>query len=230
MARIVMLFALLIGGGGGAEEPVDIGDEGTGGGAGTPVGAVTWEGYVENPLASGSDFVRIVQNADGTGTLRFGEGAEIEPATDPEIGYPQSADLGWDTAGQTFPIENFTYSLDQMTLDSLRLQLALSSLQVWGGWCAMQTPVYDETNGIYGCLPNIGGGTINDVCFLGDPNGENYQEVDCGKLGLCNMGSVCTCDAEACAVNGFESQVSLARTGDRLDGDIDGVAVHLEEI
>ena len=188
--------------------------------------ADSWVGYVEAyKFADGSDKVRINLDASGNGTLEVGDSAALPTATDPDVGYPVGATrTSWELVpGASYPIKT-------ASVESARIQLAVSSLDLWGDWCALQTPYASSTASGYSCQPDHVT-TGESGCTAGSP----AVAVDCGKLQTCSIAS-CSCTASGCTA--FELSGSndftrfdgaLADGGESLVGTLAlGVAVSLE--
>lgn len=112
------------------------------------------------------------------------------PAVDPDIGYPVEvapkdyADLG---------LRMGPYTMLDPRFDGENLQFWVSPLELWEGWCALQTSYrVPGGNPPYQCVPD---GAAN-----GDP------EVDRGKVVLCtSQWSSGACDPKVCGLSAAES-------------------------
>lgn len=184
-------------------------------GASNPLSGV-YAGYIESfTFPDGTD--TIVMNltfaSDGTvtGTVYFGTGAPIPPATNPEVGYPPGYTR--DTADDSPSLlEGFEFPVLQGSYAAPRLTLGLDPTQIWSQWCALQTPVPIYNGGgqdggcgafiRYGCLPDLGiANSADGGCLSASCQQPEQTPVDCGKAALCQpVGSPCTCTASACAV------------------------------
>jgi len=196
--------------------------------AGLPTSVVqVWEGYLETPLPSGADEVRIVLQEMTPGTLTglvvFGTVAPPSPPATSEDCYP----LGSLWLPQTgypsdYPVAGFRYSITEASATDLRLQVSVRSLQPWIEWCACQTPVPAGAAGGWGCLPTTGSSaTADGHCFIDDVATGAKVEVPCCKQYLCMRAMACECTATSCAINldpmmGFDLSVN----GERADGTV----------
>jgi hypothetical protein len=182
-----------------------IGDDGTGQ---STLLVAPWEGYVENfQFRSGSDVIRIditaVQGTTITGTVRFGTGATLPAATDPLVGYPAGPDYdgGYELK---LPFEGHDFTMQDAVLTDHRLRFSISPLDLWKGWCEMQTPhVADDSGASYLC-------SINGYTLSGNTCTAGGVPADCGHSLLCQKTQVCACNAAGCAVN----------VGEKLDFDV----------
>ncbi|MEP7052111.1 MAG: hypothetical protein ABJB12_17230 [Pseudomonadota bacterium] len=90
------------------------------------------------------------------------------------------------------------------TLDSQRLQFDVAQGELWGSWCALQTPILDDTNpaGLYSCAHNWGFSSNGTTCAQTDPMTMQTITVSCAKLELCGFGNgVCSCTKASCVGN-----------------------------
>ena len=99
----------------------------------------------------------------------------------------------------------------------------LSARQPWEGWCGLQ-PVYEDTvnPSTYGCLPNwpamgSSGNLSSNACFVTDPVTNRNVSVNCGKLFLCAMARVCSCNPARC-VAAQNADTILELTFDATEG------------
>lgn len=187
-----------------------------------------WEGYIEAYVFfSGSDRVRIVFDSatgDGprTGIVVFGAGVPPPPATDPDIGYPPDVDWGSrGFAGEAW--EGYEYPIADGSVDGARVRLRVPLGELWTDWCELQTSYPQDPSGTsYGCIPNTGGGTGPGGCYYNDPATGAPVAIDCAKFALCDLGSVCRCDATGCT-GGEAGSVSFDFhvMGDNGDGSVE---------
>jgi hypothetical protein len=163
----------------------------------------TWTGYIENfTFPSGSDAIAITRTAQGSGyvgSVAFGSAPSPAPPSDPDVGYPPGYDFSM-LGGGMAPVEGFPFTLLDEAVSQPRIQFKAEPRELWKAWCELQTPVSWAPNApsMYGCLPNCGTYYSDTSCKLVCETGET--PVDCGKLGLCNMGMTCSCTATACTV------------------------------
>ena len=208
------LIGAVDGGGGTGQQPSDDG--------GSQDGAIvmpveSWTGYIENfKFPSGSDAVKIsfaVEAGTGQviGTVIFGNGTPPPPPTDPNVGYPPGYIAGFPAA--SFVQEGYGYTVRNGTLAGSRLKVGVRLVELWTGWCALQTPV--DSSGF---------------CVHNNPATGQDEPIDCAKLRLCEFDMVCRCDASAgtCAVtidgdyNDISFDVTVDVTAVRADGSVVG--------
>jgi hypothetical protein len=180
--------------------------------------AAAWDGYAEAwQFPSGSDRVRVTLDANGQGTIEFGDQPLLPPPTDSDVGYPPGTGVDSNVSGV---FEGVRYPIYDTRLEAHRIRLAANPNDLFKIWCQMQTPVLHD-NGTYGCLPNWGGGQRDWGCFLEDPQTSQQVPVDCGKILLCSMYEVCQCSAAGCdAIVDLRIQIDavLEDGGNSLDG------------
>jgi hypothetical protein len=191
--------------------------------------AESWTGYVEgSQFASGSDLIKfsIAYDSSGqvVGTVIFGNGTPPPPATDPNVGYPPGFNYA---LGSPIPYEGFEYSIVAGSYLDRRLTFAVDTAELWADWCALQPP---PTNGSTTCVPNFtqeqpGPG---NSCTITMASGKT-QQLDCGKLALCQAMSVCTCSSLGCSTNWSshgEITIDVFVVGDTASGSMDRATVH----
>jgi len=193
------------------------GDSGGGSSSASPLSG-TYSGYLENyAFSDGSDAVvmKLAFSASNsvTGTIYFGTGSPLPPATDPTVGYPP----GYGESGPdsyAWPLERFDFTVLGGTYASPRVEVSLQPTEVWKHWCEIQTVTYPwfsndsrEDGGCgsmlgYGCLPNHvswqSGGSGSCAWQSCDTA---MTHIDCGKLALCSpWPGTCTCTATSCSM------------------------------
>jgi len=200
--------------------------------------AASWDGYAEAYSFSpdGSDHVHLTIDASGQGTLQVGGGALLAPPTDPNVGYPPSVAQNGPSVGPATPagglFEGFLYPLHAAQVLTDRIQLGIVPDDLWTTWCALQPPVPTTSGGddggavSYGCLANLGSSWNNGVCAQLEPDGTQVP-VDCGKLSLCGLGSVCSCTATACTSIPEPTTLPVNQYPVELDGALDSTGTTL---
>jgi hypothetical protein len=174
-----------------------------------------WIGHLVNrQFPDGSDALTLTLDfAPGgqvTGTLLLGDGALLQPPTDPNVGYPPG------NQGIVSLVEGFRYTILVGRLNGTHLTVQFSEYEVWTQWCALQTSyVVQQGNDsgpaqyvgpdIYECVPAPPSGTIGFGpmgCSFGAAADAADSPIDCGKLKLCGGGGrpVCECAASGCQV------------------------------
>jgi hypothetical protein len=192
----------------------------------------SWTGYLESyQLSIGSDTVRLsfANDSSGqvTGTVTFGEGTPPPPATDPTVGYPPGvADVGM--SGLLWaPLPGFPYSIVAGSYASGRLRIGIDILELWAGWCAMQTQGPD---GSPNCGPNgfsatYSGGTDGQPCVVSvTTNGGKKLQYDCGWFRICvDAPTICLCSPAGCSANwtpGGSITFDMFLVGDTASGSV----------
>jgi len=220
--------------------------------------AASWDGYAEAYafMPSGSDRVRLTIDANGQGTLRFGDGVLFPPPSDPNVGYPPPNVVV--DAGQNFdqyvvytPSEGFIYPIYAAQVQTNRIQMGANINDLYDGWCAIQTPFLwytvqttQQEGGVadgggdggglgvslYACLPYF---PISDClvagvsrCCLIEPNGIN-DPVDCQIISLCSPGGVCSCTAAGCTGHVVPAGTPLNDYPVELDAALDSTGTTL---
>ena len=154
----------------------------------------SWTGYIENyRFASGSDTIRLSFASDTSGTVVgkviFGSGDPPPPATDPDVGYLDTAAVAEEVEGF---VEGFEYTMFNGIYSPTRLRFTYVFNEPWAGWCALQTPPSDGSSD---CVP--GGAICSSICTLRISNGTTLS-FDRIKYSLCSSSSVCFCSASGC--------------------------------
>jgi hypothetical protein len=170
----------------------------------------TWNGYVELlKFASGSDQVSFditaVTGTAVTGTVLFGNGTLLPPPTSASEDYPAGGASLFDS-GMANEVEGFRYTMMDADLTDGRLTLSLDLFQLWGGWCALQTPITSpHPPPTFWC----GGADLMD---------QTQAQIDCQLI--------CACTATACAPRDLSAApISFDLT--LIDGELVGSVVGL---
>jgi hypothetical protein len=166
-----------------------------------------WVGHLENhQFPDGSDTLTMTLDfAPGgqvTGSLLLGNGAILQPPTDPNVGYPPG------NTGAVTLVEGFPYTILDGSLNGSQLSFDFSEYEVWTQWCALQTPYLEDPDSdadpYYECAqaPPKGGAAAfgSTGCGYASADG-GITPIDCGKLELCGEGGgsgVCRCTASGC--------------------------------
>ncbi|HYO97412.1 MAG TPA: hypothetical protein VER33_23030 [Polyangiaceae bacterium] len=171
--------------------------------------AGSWAGYVEAfQFADSTDRIRVVLDANGAGHMEAGDDAPPLPEPDAnefppgwiqeQPGAPQPS-AGYMVPGYEYPVVNARVA-------SLRIQLETGTLEMFRGWCELQTPVLETFTSTpeqqsYGCHDNGGYAVEDGKCYLAPPP---EGEIPCGKL-ACQY--LCSCTATACSI--FDGVVDI---------------------
>ena len=217
----------------------------TGGSAGTGATASVncvgeWKGYVDGfAFDDGTNTVTITVDSvtpEVSGHIRFGEKELLSPPTDPDVGYPPGITY-FTTNNARRVFSGFEYGLTSASCDGARLKFQALVGELWADWCALQTPIPNETYGGYQCAHAWPVQSDAGGCTQTDPKTQEKVEVDCAQAVLCTTSNVCTCDAQGCGQGGEgfggpTMDVHLSPTN--ADGDVGGFdwtvhKVHLEK-
>ncbi len=111
--------------------------------------AATWDGYAEAYTfpPDGSDRVRLTIDASGQGTLRVGDAALFPAPSDPNVGYPPGVAYNGPSSVNAGLTEGFLYPIYATQVQADRIQLGANPGDLFGAWCALQTPIpfYETT-------------------------------------------------------------------------------------
>jgi hypothetical protein len=176
--------------------------------------AASWDGYIEAySFPSDSGRIRIELDGQGQGTVQFGDGNALPPPTDPDAVYPPAAaNDDYDEPTYKRVYEQIVYPVHETRLDDTRLRLQIDRYDAFSDWCAIQTPIYDELNDRYSCIPNTG----EYDCVV-----EERTPIGCAKANLC--GRPCVCTETSCAIEGtsiIKLDGALSDDGTQLEGSI----------
>lgn len=207
------------------EGKVDLGDDATGSTAqGLAAYEGSWDGYAEaREFDGGSDRVRITLDAEGQGTIQFGDAPTMPAFTDPDVGYP--TDWQFDSAHYTdrahmLAHEGFGYPVHDAVVSSGRLSFGFWGTDLAKDWCEAHEPLPDYSQPVgYTCTP-AGYGENDGVCYSGITP-ETQAEVECGLMRTCL--NACECDANSCTSERREGEKmqldgALTADGDSLVG------------
>jgi hypothetical protein len=175
----------------------------------SPTAAQVWSGHFENyQLPDGSDALTMtLEFAAGgkvTGSLLLGDGALLQPPSDPSVGYPPGAQFSLADL-----VEGFPYTILDGSLSGSHLTFQVAEYEVWTTWCALQTSyltqasdsgAFGSASDVYECVPAVEKEIGPTGCFLFDSMTMSMSPIDCGKLALCTS-ETCQCSAIGCQVN-----------------------------
>lgn len=197
--------------------PDDVGD----------LAGTRWEGYFE-----GGVDVTLVFGRDGAGSILYGEDKNLDPPTDPDVGYFCEGD---EQSCLVYQLnEGWPYPISDAEVSGRRVEFTVPLADPWEEWCALQTPHVQQENSDgsknYGVGPNHGGGFNSEGCFIYESVGSSEVEyVDCGWFSLASA-SVCQCDANECvAASGAVGFDLTANTDFTELSNIDGLHLFLVE-
>jgi hypothetical protein len=202
----------------------------------------TWDGLVQGEalgqLAGPEITVEIVgSNASGKpcGSVRFGEDVELPPPSDPDSYYPEGTKevfryddpFGW-SASRVGPIPGAAYTIQEASVDGLRLNWTVAYEQPYRAWCALQEPVPSElvTQNCYNC---VGGESAETGWVLGeDACSLAGKSVPCFRLGMC-LGGLCWCSEDECDARNLDKLTfDILLDGDEMQGVVGDRAVWLK--
>jgi hypothetical protein len=202
---------------------VDLGDDKVGSSAQTLQDYEgDWDGYAEAyEFPSGSDRLRISLDANGNGTIQFGEAPALAPFTNPNIGYPESDPF--DTIGYSpdynAPREGFDYPVHEAGVADGRLRFSARGSDIVRDFCEAQTEIHETGNTptSYTCSPSGGSYGEGDEGCADVRVGSSTEGMifDCGLIKTCFHG--CVCDATSCSSRqdpGTEIELDGALTPD----------------
>jgi len=166
--------------------------------------AGSWVGILETfAFASGSDAIVLNISAPPGGTASatvvFGDAPAPPPPTRPDVAWPAE-----DVLPLMAGLEGYPYQARALHREGTRVTFTLSRWSPWQEWCAMQTPVANQSLG-HACVaaPAMADST---GLVVRDAQGKCLEQttppiaIDCAiAFPLC-MGTppICTCDARSC--------------------------------
>lgn len=172
--------------------------------------AASWDGYAEAYLFEDrTDRVRLVLDAQGHGSVRFGERDLFDPPTDPAANYPPQ----WH--GQEEPASKlwsgFAYTAQNARVESDRIRLGVVEREAFAGYCALQTPYLDPLSTAeeprYQILPYVAtsvessDGTTCTIADIGSDGewifGDPTVDVPCEQAKM-NDSDGCFCTETGC--------------------------------
>jgi hypothetical protein len=175
--------------------------------------AGSWEGYAEAyDFEPSSDRIHLTLDAEGNGSVRFGDSALPPLPSDPMTVYPP--DTGFYQAGRSisqYLIQSqpgFEYPVHSLTLTERRLRFETQPADMIDPWCALEPSVLVSDTPSYGCY---GGVTFDpESQMYTDPATNTSFAVDAlhDPVNYCRR--VCTCTASGC--------VGLPIGASRFDG------------
>jgi hypothetical protein len=201
-----------------------------------------WNGSIDGvQLQDGSNRLSMTLSpaTDGrvSGTLLLGDGALLQPAKDPNRGYPPGAMFSNGLVPLGF-FEGFPYPMADGSSTGSKLTFRVAEFDLWGQWCSLQTKTYLESTpasrtadggAVYLCVPSEPSSVVDlpPACSATDPATGNAIPVDCGKLGLCfHSAGPCDCTATGCSEMVTTDQAyinfDLVISGSHADGTISG--------
>ena len=203
----------------------------------------TWDGYAEAyQFEDGSDRIRLRIGADGHGSIQVGDMALLAHPVD-----PAAAPWNWlsGNALVTRLKPGFLYPLYDPRVETARLRLGASFRDLYGEWCATQTPYRREVSdpAEYYCVPNGEGNIVasadGTTCTTTDGLGQPMS-IDCMTVVACTFpppcdhltggcgdsaGLLCPCDASSCSIPAVvpgqypvQIDAALEADGSRLSG------------
>jgi len=200
--------------------------------------AVTWEGWIEAfSFPSGSERVRVLIEPAGSGGwsgfFLAGDGPEVlaTPRAPDDCNFLCDARIDESFFGRQ-ALEGFRYSLYDVVHTDIRLRFDVDRNEVFGAWCAAQTPILDENRpeeDLYRCLRNTPAeqNFATDSCRL-LPDGEPPIPVPCCKMTLCDF--VCRCTVGGCFADASRVTFDLFIDGDVASGTTPFGTGHLQRL
>jgi hypothetical protein len=153
-----------------------------------------WSGYAEGfTFGDGSDAIRIVLDADGSGVIEVGDSPP--PAPSPAAGSRPPGRFG-----EPLPTAGVSYPISGAQLEAKRLRFSISLAEAYREWCNVHPPVaYDAAlPGVYSCSPRSVGLEGLDTEGLRCLSFSSNEEIWCDSGHICT--AYCACTAEACSL------------------------------
>jgi hypothetical protein len=190
--------------------------------------AAVWDGYAQAyTFGDGSDHLRLTIDAGGHGVLQVGDSAPLPAPSDPSVGYPAGYQGMFGTSGIAPPNPGFAYPIHATQVQSDRIQLGIDFNDLYSAWCGAESsfahPTHINGPADYGCLPEVQriDHPANQGCTAYFPDGTS-QAMDCGKLSLCVLESVCTCTVSGCTATLTSNGTPPTQYSVEIDGALDG--------
>lgn len=215
LAGVVLISSACSGG------EVDIGDEANstaGNGSKLSKFAGSWDGQIDLWQAdSGSNRVRIELDAEGQGSVRFGD-LPIQSASD----HPYANDQSFPNSDlpSNDPIETAIYPVHEPVVDAGTLEFFVELGDLFDAFCAAQVNVTPKCDN-----PDLVGVRQDtpDECILKlrDPD-DNYSEVEvpCPRAYICYRFRSCVCSEDACEAIDFQQiHFRMESEGGGMSGD-----------
>ncbi|MEI9941201.1 MAG: hypothetical protein WDO69_28620 [Pseudomonadota bacterium] len=180
---------------------------------------------------SGSARVELVLDAQGSGSLRFGQASDFPAISDANEAF--LSDIGERDSNKVFDLAyekeqlGFSYSVIADSGKGSELSFHVLIMQPWESWCALQAPVPSPySRNCYACMYDAGlfsfytqpvpsdeACEAQTGCFASNQDSSEAKRVHCGRLALCLLpyDNVCICSADACFANLQNQQGSVAR-------------------
>lgn len=159
-----------------------------------------WDGNVLDYAFEPVENVRLelLQAGAGgiSGTITFGEGEPLEPATDPNAAYPPGA--SYSVAGQPSAITYWPghpYPITQGAACDATFRFGINTWEIWDSWCRLQEPVYQEEFG-WVCTLKGAGPLSDEGCHITASDGRSASYTG-AKCALCKL---CVCEESGCYV------------------------------
>jgi hypothetical protein len=194
-------------------QPVDIGNRNTGV-IGEKLSDFSghWDGYAEAyEFEPGSDRVRVTLDANGDGTVRFGDADPPPIPSDITVRYPP--ETGWYPKGQSISQyyeqsqAGFEYPIHSLSLTEKRLRFELQPADMVDPWCN-QEPSLPAPNvaGGFRCFGENGVTTdpATGACTFVFPTTGETIPVDCSNNAVNNCSMLCDCDVSGCTAHPIE--------------------------
>jgi hypothetical protein len=207
----------------------------------------TWTGYAETLTPpDGVLTLTFAKESDGTvtGSLTFGHDPPPPPATSKTAPYPPDLDTAghadvnggipdWTQVPDPYP--GFPYTVRHVSFDGTRLQLDFLLLEVWTGWCELQTSyAYEDqeiSNDPCQCLPSWSSVLRQppELCFLQNDVSPNdmgaLEPISCSIFAVCHSTSPCFCRSTGCTVdpNGTFGTLDVKLESNQLIGSVTSI-------
>ena len=200
---------------------VDIGDEASSSSSKLSKFAGSWDGEIELwDAVSGSNRVRIELDAEGQGTVRFGD-LPIQSAPDHPYPSDDHPDLHHDSPNPE-PLETALYPVREPTLEDGTLEFFVEMGDLFDAFCAAQidvTPPCDPPDSY-----SLDEASRNE-CNVNweDPDGGPRLEYDvpCPRAYICYLFVMCECSEDTCVARDFQQiHFRMTSEGDEMSADV----------
>lgn len=183
----------------------------------------TWKGELEDFFLQPVTTLTVVINGASShgmcGTVTWGEGEPLPPATDPDAAYPSSAYFDGYAGSPAIlpPVQAYPYSIAQGAARDKTVRFATGMFDPWRSWCDLQTS-YPAQSDSYQCIPDSPQYATNydtETCSVGS---QSYSLFRCYA---CALSHICRCDAFGCDADASPSTqfaLTVSEAGDEMAG------------
>jgi hypothetical protein len=207
----------------------------------------TWTGHAETLTApDGVLTLTFTEESGGTvnGSLTLGSSPPPPHATSKTAPYPPDLDTAghadvndgvadWTQVPDPYP--GFPYTVRHVSFDGTRLRLDFLLLEVWKGWCELQTSYAYEDQAISDdpcqCLPSGEEDIRSGQCFHANDMGVP-EPISCTIFALCDSTSPCFCRSTGCTIdpNGSSGTLDVKLESNQLIGSVTSIGSTVSEV